>query len=649
MWCCFMIDEKLVHNVVSDSLYIHDTFSSMFRGLLDWFQDGFDKRFNYKVIATYDKAVQFFTSKKQARDGVVNTNILPSITLDPNLDFINEERAGRFLWMFPNLDPLRGRTFATKIDLKEQGVTVSIMNARYSGTCDVTFWLSSIYELMDVRVKLLQYCGGTNRWIRPKFFWTHVIFPKELVNFKRPEDGQPLDWSATPMEMIQLSTTNSKEYGVPFPLDAMWRLDSLSDGSTKYGADQLTEWKITATFTWECNIPAYIRFDNYSFYDMRPTLHFGLGPTYSSQPLLNKISACRILPPRFILSKYINHQNIYAISDKKSPFAKCDKTQCDRFPTFYKDYNHIVCGKVYIYEDLYNMEIEGKDFGDFIFLMDRYDDKFLPYLRKARGCISRVDDSKSEFYSLVSSLNLPTMCHIDKKIYDYLLNMRDIEVTMDSISGCLYAGALHSRLLKSDEILDKDNYDVANNIFEHIEKNKIFDNYQYRDLNLGEDMFVMRNRTDILGKWDPKKPVFKLPVSILDKKTADKFKLYVADKYVPRSDYDLTRDTVVVHDDVDWVVYSEVKCTIEGYIATYNIALAINYHMTKEDEREYYTKLKLIELDIPEGFDASYIKCCSYNGILDEHSDYEVIDNKKIRFKLEPQRDKIIQIFMNRK
>ena len=58
-----MIDEKLVHNVVSDSLYIHDTFSSMFRGLLDWFQDGFDKRFNYKVIATYDKAVQFFNQK----------------------------------------------------------------------------------------------------------------------------------------------------------------------------------------------------------------------------------------------------------------------------------------------------------------------------------------------------------------------------------------------------------------------------------------------------------------------------------------------------------------------------------------------------------------------------------------------------------
>lgn len=648
MWCCSMIDEKLIHNVTADSLYIHDTFSSMFRGLLDWFQDGFDTRFNYKVISTYDKAVQFFTSKKQAKDGVVNTNILPSITLDPNLDFTNEERAGRFLWMFPKLDTLRGRVFANKVDLKEQGVTVSIMNARYSGTCDVTFWLSSIYELMDIRVKLLQYCGGTGRWIRPKFFWTHVIFPKELVNFKRSEDGQPLDWSATPMEIIQLATTNSKEYGVPFPLDAMWRLDSLSDGNTKYGADQLTEWKLTATFTWECNIPAFIRFDNYSFYDMHPTMHFGLGPTYSSQPLLNKVTTCGILPPRFILQKFMDHRNIYAVSDKKSPFVKCDSSQCDRFPEFYKDYDHIAKGRVYIYEDLYNMELEGSFPDNFIFLMDRYDPKFLTYLRKANGCISRVDDSKSEFYSLISSLNIPTMCHIDKKIYDYLLKLRDTDVTMDSISMCIYSGLLQTKLLSPSEVLDKDNYDVANNIFNYIQTNELFDNFKYKDLNLGEDMFVMRNRTDVIGKWDPKNPTYKLPVSILDKKTADKFKLYIGGKYLPRSDYELKQDTITVHDNIDRTPYDEVKCTIEGYTAVYNIGLAVNYHITKEDEKEFYTKSKMIEVDIPAGFDSSYIKCCSYNGLLDEHSDYEVIDNK-IRFKLEPQRGKIIQIFMNRK
>ena len=64
-----MIDEKLIHNVVKENLYVHDVFSSLFRGVLNWFQDGFDQRFNYKVISTYDKAVQFFNQKRRKKDG----------------------------------------------------------------------------------------------------------------------------------------------------------------------------------------------------------------------------------------------------------------------------------------------------------------------------------------------------------------------------------------------------------------------------------------------------------------------------------------------------------------------------------------------------------------------------------------------------
>ena len=82
-----MIDEKLIHAKVDDVLYVHESFSSLFHGMLNWFSTIFEPRFAYKVISTYDKAVQFFRSKQTARDGTIQTNILPSITLDPNLDF----------------------------------------------------------------------------------------------------------------------------------------------------------------------------------------------------------------------------------------------------------------------------------------------------------------------------------------------------------------------------------------------------------------------------------------------------------------------------------------------------------------------------------------------------------------------------------
>ena len=95
---------------------------------------------------------------------------------------------------------------------------------------------------------------------------------------------------------------------------------------------------------------------------------------------------------------------------------------------------------------------------------------------------------------------------------------------------------------------------------------------------------------------------------------------------------------------------SVMKSKIEGYSKIYSIGNAINYHITKEDERNYYINKKQIEIDIPAGFSTEYIKCCSYNGMLDEHSDFELNEDKtKIVFKLEPQRDKIIQVFMNRK
>lgn len=643
-----MIDERLIHSKVENTLYVHDSFSSMFRGMLNWIQDGFDKRFNYKVMATYDKAVQFFNQKKQSKDGNVSANILPSVTLDPNLDFVNEERSGKFPWMFPNLDNVHGRYFNDKIDLKEQGVTISIMRTRYGGTCDITFWLQSIYELMDIRTKLIQYCNGIGRWIRPDFFWTHVILPKEIIEFDR-YDGKKLDWSATPVEIIQLATTNSSEYAISYPLNAIWRLDSISDGSTKYGADQLTEWKMTATFTWECDIPTFIRLDNYSFYDMRPTVAFGLGPVYSDQPLLNKIDTLVELTNNVIIDKYMAHAQVYTIAENKSPYIKMDSTQCYRFPTFYKEYNHIVSGKLYTYEKLVQLEESGHLPDKFIFLMDRYDDSYISMLRKATGCINHCDDNQSEFYTLINSINLPTFCSIADNIYKALCKKEGQEFTIDPVAGTIYTGICQWKRLNSDEITYKENYDVCNRLIDFFKTHNIFQDKRYKNLNMGDAMAIFQNREDVIGKYIENQSEYRFPIP-LNSAAREKFKLFVNDELVASDKYDLYSHKIEFHDDVIFEPGSVLKIQVEGYLKIYSIGNAVNYHITKEDEKAYYTQGKRIEIDIPSGFNTDYIKCCSYNGILNEHYDYEVNEDKtKIVFKLIPQRDKVIQVFMNRK
>lgn len=647
MWYS-MIDERLIHSKVENTLYVHDSFSSMFRGMLNWIQDGFDKRFNYKVMATYDKAVQFFNQKRKSKDGNVSANILPSVTLDPNLDFINEDRSGKFPWMFPNLDPLSGRNFSDKIDLKEQGVTVSVMRTRYSGTCEITFWLQSIYELMDIRTKLIQYCNGTGRWIRPDFFWTHVIIPKDIIEFNR-HDGKKLDWSATPVEVVQLVTTNSKEYAVAYPLNAIWRLDSLSDGSTKYGADQLTEWKMTATFTWECDIPTFIRLDNYSFYDMHPSVSFGLGPVYSSQPLLNKIETLVELTNNAIIGRYLEHQQIYSVDTDKSPYVKLDSSQCCVFPTFYKEYNHIVHGNLYTYDKLVELDNNGQFPSKFIFLMDRWDESYLPYLRKASGCINHCDDSSSEFYTLISSINLPAICSIKDNIYQAFCKKEGQEITMDPVAGTIYLGICGWKKLDPDTITNKENYDVCNRLMDFFKSNNIFQDKRYRNMNIGEAEFVFQNKEDIIGTYVENQSEYRLPI-LLNSTAREKFKLYVNDEFVPTDKYDLYSYQIEFHDGVRFNPGDPIKIHVEGYLKICSIGNAINYHITKNDEREYYINGKLIEINIPNGFDTDYIKCCSYNGVLNDHYDYELNEDKtKIIFKMEPQRDKVIQVFMNRK
>jgi len=117
-------DKKNQAHETTNLFFIHNCFGSFFSGILNWFGDEFYPRFNYKVIGTYDKSVEFFKKKKELGTEV-SVNLLPSITLDPMLDFSNAEQGGKFLWQHSRYAPGIGLRLWKSIDLKEQDVVVT--------------------------------------------------------------------------------------------------------------------------------------------------------------------------------------------------------------------------------------------------------------------------------------------------------------------------------------------------------------------------------------------------------------------------------------------------------------------------------------------------------------------------------------------
>ena len=87
--------------------FVHQCFGKFYRGILDWVGDVFYPRIQYKVIGTYDKSVEWF-NKRCGPDGLgynPETNVVPSVTLDPSYDFFPAEQGGRFLWQSEQLAP----------------------------------------------------------------------------------------------------------------------------------------------------------------------------------------------------------------------------------------------------------------------------------------------------------------------------------------------------------------------------------------------------------------------------------------------------------------------------------------------------------------------------------------------------------------
>jgi hypothetical protein len=242
-------------------MYIHNVFGHFFKNTLDYFSDYLYPRFQYKVIGTYDKAVEYITKTEQYGREVDKPN-LPALILNPSGEFLPSDRGGKQFWRFPNLQGGYGSYLYDPV-YKDINVMITVAFSRLKGEMELIILPSSFYEYCDLRLYLLQIFGGTERPIYPITFNTNIIMPDNFIGYKYNNTVQninyTLDWNKSPMGESLIKSINKELHVLPCKITPWFVLTGMSDGSERYGGtDKLAEWRLVLNIDYEIEVPSFI-------------------------------------------------------------------------------------------------------------------------------------------------------------------------------------------------------------------------------------------------------------------------------------------------------------------------------------------------------------------------------------------------------
>ncbi len=243
--------------------FIHNTFGHFYYDTLNYFGTYLYPRFEHKIVATFDKAVEYITKKEGLNGREEDKPNLPALVLNPTGDFgLAEANAGgRQLWRFPNLSPELNFKMFSPI-YQDANVLISPAFVRVKGEFDLYMLLNSFYEYCDLRMFLLQMFGGLERYIYPLYFNSFFVLPDEILNLSYHNDvtGETyqIDWDSNSSEVL-VKTINKYKRVIPLQIKPIYRLINMNDNSNKPGGtDKLSEWRLNATIEFECEMPWFL-------------------------------------------------------------------------------------------------------------------------------------------------------------------------------------------------------------------------------------------------------------------------------------------------------------------------------------------------------------------------------------------------------
>jgi len=243
--------------------FIHSVYAEFFSDMLEYFKWTYP-RFEYTVIGTYHKAVEYITKKIELNQREGDMPNRTSLILNPTGEFgiADANAGGRQLWRFPNLAP--GFTFKLFDPIyKDANVEITPGFQRMKGEIELIMLIESFYEYCDLRMYFLNLFGGLERIIEPQFFTSFIVIPEELINFQYDNEytgeSYVLDWASAGAYQHVVQTTAKEELVVPINVKPQISLASISDASTRYGgADRLPDWRLSATINYEIELPVWL-------------------------------------------------------------------------------------------------------------------------------------------------------------------------------------------------------------------------------------------------------------------------------------------------------------------------------------------------------------------------------------------------------
>jgi hypothetical protein len=243
--------------------FIHNVFANFYNNMLEYFTTYLYPRFEYRVVGTYDKAVEYINKTCQY-DRETDKPMLPALILNPSGEFgpADANAGGMQYWRYPNLAPTMIKRLFDPI-YRDQHLIVHAGFIRIKGEIELIMLLNSFYEYCDLRMLHINMFGGLNRIIYPQFFSSFIILPESFVNYvyTNPYTGvtYPLDWSSANASDHLVRSTAKNELVLPLNVKPQISLIGLADASNRYGgADNIAEWKLSSTINYEIEIPNYL-------------------------------------------------------------------------------------------------------------------------------------------------------------------------------------------------------------------------------------------------------------------------------------------------------------------------------------------------------------------------------------------------------
>lgn len=253
----------MAREMYADQLqFVSNLLGTFHKSILDFFLDVFYTRFKIGVITTADNSV-FKITKYYENMGKEITGIpLPCVSIDPTGDLDHDERTN-YLWRYSNLAGGFGGKLYDPI-YADGHVKITPVYNRFRGTYTVYMFLSSMDEMLDMKLKLIQYFGGKDRYYKPDFIHSYLHIPASLVEYRYQNDilgiDQQLDWSSSLLENRLFRVIAKDVYAHPIVMTPIIRMSGIpSPSANKFGdSNNIPDYRLETTFEYEMDLPVFL-------------------------------------------------------------------------------------------------------------------------------------------------------------------------------------------------------------------------------------------------------------------------------------------------------------------------------------------------------------------------------------------------------